>query len=123
MQKTCANCKCNINTNNSVYKGFDCTFCSTFCRTKMWTKVYAMDDNFKHPEIWPNKEYKFNDVKIWTQTKSINNFNTKIINENNYYKKRNICNLILIDNSYFSYMINSATNFKEYIKYMMFNVF
>ena len=122
----CAQCKNKINTQNTIYKGFDCTFCSEHCRTKMWTKVYSMDSNFKYPEKWPNKEYKYNDIKLWTNNESINNFNNlEIINTfyNNTTKYSNICNLILIDNSYYSYMINSVKSFKQYIKYMLLGVF
>ena len=125
----CAQCKNKINTQNSIYKGFDCTFCSEHCRTKMWTKVYAMDSNFKYPEKWPNKEYKYNNVKLWTNKEFINNFNNfnnlEIINTfySNTSKYSNICNLILIDNSYYSYMINSVKSFKEYIKNILLDVF
>ena len=129
MHKTCSQCNSKINTNNTIYKGFDCTFCSSYCRTKMWTKVYAIDDNFKHPETWPNKEFKLNDIKLWTNSKSINDLtNIEIINDNNCInnfnsKQSNICNLIMIDNAYFSYMINSVGNFKQYIKYMILMLF
>lgn len=64
MDTNCAVCNEPINIKNNIYKGFDCTFCSTYCRTKMWTKIYQEDINFTNPELWPNinsknKKYKW----------------------------------------------------------------
>ena len=65
MDKQCAVCKQEIDIKNNIYRGFDCTFCSTYCRTKMWTHIYQEDSNFNNPNLWPNKTHKFKKVFKW----------------------------------------------------------
>lgn len=65
MNFTCANCNCSIQKNNNIYRGFDCTFCSTYCRTSMWTKIYQKDSTFNHPDKWDNKHHRIKNVSTW----------------------------------------------------------
>tara|TARA_Y100000389_G_scaffold198035_2_gene233799 strand:+ start:4441 stop:4773 length:333 start_codon:yes stop_codon:yes gene_type:complete len=109
----------------------------------MWTRVYSIDNNFKHPEKWPNKEYKYNDIKLWKPYKSINNLSKlKIINNSsnedkfyyyynlnyiqNIYKNKNLINkpknLLVIENKYYDYISNRVSNLKHYIKYMIYMI-
>lgn len=65
MNFNCANCDCSIKKNNNIYRGFDCTFCSTYCRTSMWTKIYQKDSTFNHPDKWDNKQHRIKKVSTW----------------------------------------------------------
>jgi len=76
-------CNCEINNNNNIYRGFDCTFCSTYCRTKMWAQIYQEDSNFNNPNLWPNKTHQFKKVYKWDNKikKDDNNKESKIVYE------------------------------------------
>ncbi len=61
----CMMCNSEIGNNHNIYRGFDCTFCSTYCRTKMWTHIYQEDTNFNNPKLWPNEPHKLKKVFTW----------------------------------------------------------
>lgn len=65
MDKQCAVCKQEIDIKNNIYRGFDCTFCSTYCRIKMWSSIYQEDTNFNNPQLWSNKTDKKEAKNTW----------------------------------------------------------
>ena len=58
----CGYCKDTIKSSGLSYRGFDCWFCSSTCRVKMWTKIYQIDSNFNNHESWYDKK----DYKKWS---------------------------------------------------------
>lgn len=59
MNTKCAICSNEISNSHNIYRGFDCSFCSTYCRTKMWAEIYQEDSSFNNPDLWSNKSNKF----------------------------------------------------------------
>ena len=78
MNTKCAICSNEISNIHNIYRGFDCSFCSTYCRTKMWTKIYQEDSNFNNPDLWSNKSNKFKKLVKWDE--NIPKKNTKQTN-------------------------------------------
>ena len=70
-------CKTEICNNHNIYRGFDCSFCSTYCRTKMWAEIYQEDSSFNNPELWSNKSYKIKKLIKWDE--NIKQTNKKLI--------------------------------------------
>ena len=57
MFKSCYSCySCNsiISKSNSIYYGFDHTFCSSICRNKCSNLIYKKDPRLFYPTEWKN---------------------------------------------------------------------
>lgn len=118
MNNKCAVCNKIVNKNNNVYRGFDCTFCSPYCRTKMWTIIYQEDINFNNPQLWSNKHYKsinnlceINYSQTTQQSKQIIE-NKSVENKNKNKNKYDIYNDKSFD-KYYNYYYN-CSNYSIY---------
>lgn len=67
MNTKCAICSNEISNSHNIYRGFDCSFCSTICRTKMWAQIYQEDSSFNNPDLWSNKSNKFKKLIKWDE--------------------------------------------------------
>ena len=75
----CALCNQHLNTNGSIYKGFDTTFCSEYCRQITINNLYKKDMEINNNE-WLDRNRIDKDLYIWTpqpmiKKKSVNNIN------------------------------------------------
>lgn len=48
----CKQCECSINHHATLYKGFDCSFCSNYCRTIFSTQIIKKDYSLMRHELW-----------------------------------------------------------------------
>ena len=48
----CKQCNNTINTKANQYKGFDCVFCSNYCRTIFSEQIFEKDYNLLRHELW-----------------------------------------------------------------------
>lgn len=48
----CDWCESNILPNTKIYKGFDCTFCSSYCRTQIKNKNFIYDNRLSDYRKW-----------------------------------------------------------------------
>ena len=93
MNTKCVICNTEIYNNHNIYRGFDCSFCSTYCRTKMWAKIYQEDSSFNNPELWSNKSYKIKKLIKWDE--NIKQTNKKLIKWDENIKQTNTSELII----------------------------
>lgn len=87
MNTKCVICNTEICNTHSIYRGFDCSFCSTYCRTKMCTQIYQVDSSFNNPNLWPNKSNKFKKLIKWDEKIPKKNTKQTNISETIIYKK------------------------------------
>jgi hypothetical protein len=50
--KQCKQCNNSINNNANQYKGFDCVFCSNYCRSIFSEQIFEKDYNLHRHELW-----------------------------------------------------------------------
>jgi hypothetical protein len=50
--KQCKQCNNTINTKANQYKGFDCVFCSNYCRAIFSEQIFEKDYNLLRYELW-----------------------------------------------------------------------
>jgi hypothetical protein len=50
--KQCKQCNNSINNNANQYKGFDCVFCSNYCRAIFSEQIFEKDYNLLRHELW-----------------------------------------------------------------------
>jgi flavoprotein len=50
--KQCKQCNNSINNNANQYKGFDCVFCSNYCRSIFSEQIFEKDYNLLRYELW-----------------------------------------------------------------------
>jgi hypothetical protein len=48
----CKQCNNTINTKATLYKGFDCVFCSNYCRSIFSEQIFKKDYNLLRHELW-----------------------------------------------------------------------
>ena len=48
----CKQCEHSINHKASLYKGFDCVFCSNYCRSIFSEQIFEKDYNLLRYELW-----------------------------------------------------------------------
>lgn len=48
----CKQCSHSINNNANQYKGFDCVFCSNYCRAIFSEQIFEKDFNLLQHELW-----------------------------------------------------------------------
>jgi hypothetical protein len=48
----CKQCNNTINTKANQYKGFDCVFCSNYCRAIFSEQIFEKDYNLLRHELW-----------------------------------------------------------------------
>ena len=48
----CKQCTHSINNKASQYKGFDCVFCSNYCRSIFSEQIFKKDYNLLRHELW-----------------------------------------------------------------------
>jgi len=48
----CKQCNNTINTKANQYKGFDCVFCSNYCRAIFSEQIFEKDYNLHRHELW-----------------------------------------------------------------------
>jgi hypothetical protein len=48
----CKQCNNTINTKANQYKGFDCVFCSNYCRAIFSEQIFEKDYNLLQHELW-----------------------------------------------------------------------
>jgi hypothetical protein len=48
----CKQCNNTINTKANQYKGFDCVFCSNYCRAIFSEQIFEKDYNLIQHELW-----------------------------------------------------------------------
>lgn len=84
----CHLCNERIYSYNNIYKGFDCTFCSNYCRAKVIKEMYKEKSELATNELWQENNRK-KDLYIWsvdpklkkkTSIKDLNNLD--IVNSN-----------------------------------------
>lgn len=84
----CHLCNERIYSYNNIYKGFDCTFCSNYCRAKVIKEMYKEKSELMTNELWQENNRK-KDLYIWsvdpnlkkkTSIKDLNNLD--IVNSN-----------------------------------------
>ena len=84
----CHLCNERIYSYNNIYKGFDCTFCSNYCRAKVIKEMYKEKSELMTNESWQENNRK-KDLYIWsvdpnlkkkTSIKDLNNLD--IVNSN-----------------------------------------
>ena len=49
---SCKQCANTINNKASIYKGFDCIFCSNYCRSIFSKQIFKKDYNLLRHELW-----------------------------------------------------------------------
>lgn len=105
----CDFCEKIILANTTIFKGFDCTFCSSHCRNKIESKNFIRDPKLSEFKKW----YKYKQPPDFIEctpkrTKSIIDFenrnNTEYkINISNLYLKNDISNNNTINESSYSF--------------------
>ena len=87
-----------IKDNSSIYKGFDCTFCSNICRSYVLNINYKKDPRFENYKEWYNASPTPKSFRNIEKTKSmvdLENYNFEILKElikttiNDYETKKN----------------------------------
>lgn len=110
MNTKCAICSNEISNSHNIYRGFDCSFCSTYCRTKMWAEIYQEDSSFNNPDLWSNKSNKFKKLVKWDKniTKKIQNkqISAKQISDHIPNDKYYNCNYSIYDMLPIKYFTN-----------------
>ena len=91
----CDYCESIILSNSKIYKGFDCTFCSSYCRNEIENKNFVRDPKLSEFKKW----YKYKEPPSFIEctpkrTKSIIDFE----NRNNTEYKIDISNQYLKNN-------------------------
>ena len=61
----CHLCNERIYSYNNIYKGFDCTFCSNYCRAKVIKEMYKEKSELMTNESWQENNRK-KDLYIWS---------------------------------------------------------
>ena len=51
---------CNNYIYGNIYRGFDKSYCSEECRTKIWTKIYQKDPQYEKPNKWKKSKTSLN---------------------------------------------------------------
>lgn len=115
----CDYCDKTILKNSCVYKGYDCTFCSSICRNKVASINYENDPKLSEFKKW----YKYKDPPLYIEitpkkTKSIIDFENR--NNNNYNNDFKIYNNEThVVNEIFDYSYNYL-NFIDKFKFINF---
>lgn len=95
----CDFCDNIIKNNSSVYRGFDCTFCSNICRSHILNMNYKKDPRFENCSKWYNSKPIPKSFRNIEKTKSmidLENYNFEILKDAikitiiNYEAKKNI---------------------------------
>tara|TARA_A100001011_G_C14275753_1_gene829133 strand:+ start:229 stop:669 length:441 start_codon:yes stop_codon:yes gene_type:complete len=98
----CYLCNEKIYSYNNIYKGFDCTFCSKYCRDKVIKEIYNKETSeLTMNELWQENNRK-KDLYIWTV-------------DPNLKKKKSIKDLNSLDTT------NSDKNSTEYYDFQYCN--
>ena len=80
----CDFCDNIIKNNSSVYRGFDCTFCSNICRSHILNMNYKKDPRFENCSKWYNSKPIPKSFRNIEKTKSmidLENYNFEILKE------------------------------------------
>ena len=92
----CDFCEKNILTNETIFKGYDCTFCSSYCRNEIINNNFIRDPKLSEFKKWYKYKQPPNFIECTPKrTKSIIDFE----NRNNMEYKINFQNLYLEKNS------------------------
>jgi hypothetical protein len=82
----CYTCNHKIKNNSNIYKSFDYSFCSIYCRDKITNIITQNDPNFNYPQKWNKmiinnfssinlyKTYTYVPINIKNITINMNNF-------------------------------------------------
>jgi len=83
----CYTCNHKIKNNSNIYKSFDYSFCSIYCRDKITNIITKNDPNFNYPEKW--NKIIINNYSSINLYKTYTNIPINIkINMNNYKEEK-----------------------------------
>ena len=87
----CEQCKEPINLHTTVYKGFDCEFCSKYCRLKFISFLKSKHCNLSNYKEWSPDKQKNKKLYTWDIDISINkNKTTTLVNETTTLVNENV---------------------------------